>query len=676
MLHYITVAIIVLAASGLVSWALRLRPNFSASMGGIGCAVAGVIGLWGGGMALFAQKVENSRQIWNAPFATLSLGLDSLSALFLLPLFLVGTVAALAAMRRAPGDFAANRPHEHWLFYNFTLAGAALAVIARNAVLFMFAWEIMTVASFLLVENEQRERGGHGGGWVYLSAGHLGAAALFAMFALLGSESLGQANLGTLDFNALKATGGVLSAAFVLAFVGFGGKVGLAPFQTWYPEAYPQAPAHVGAVLSGVVGNMGIYGMLRFLMLTGGEGTSPLWWGYLLLAGGLLSALLGAARALAARDLTRLLAWSSVENYGLMGAGIGLGLLGASMGDGIVSFLGFAGTIFHMLNHSLAKALLFLAAGTVYARTGTRFLDGMGGMAKRLPCTGILFLIGALGAAAVLPLNAFGSEFLLLMAAFSGAAKYAPASAAAGVMFGMVATVAIVGGLAVAAYVKAFGFVFLGNARGPGAVSTAPERRRLLFPHAILAAGAAGLALASPWVFHYLRPTAATLVRLWRQEADGGVDIEVWMAGLGEYALEPVFIGVWLTLGCLLFAYLLRILVFRGKRRIVGATWDCGYAAPNSRMQYTATSFTRPLVNNFNTLVGLEDEANPPQGIFPATASFKSWRPGVEKALGFSQLFKWVLRIGVRAHVMQEGRVQWYLLYMAVALVLLLAWKL
>ncbi len=676
MLHFINVAIVILAVSGVTAWALRFKQNFSAMMGGVGCVVAGVIGLCGAGMTLFSQRIENSRQMLNAPYASLSLGLDSLSALFLLPLFLVGTLAAATALRRGPGDFAANRPHEHWLFYNFTLAGAALAVIARNAVLFMFAWEIMTVASFLLVENEQRERGGHGGGWIYLSAGHIGAAALFAMFALLGSQGLGQMRLGTLDFSSLGATGGVLSAAFVLAFVGFGGKVGLAPFQTWYPEAYPLAPAHVGAVLSGVVGNMGSYGLLRCLMLTGGAGASPFWSGYLLLGGGLVAALLGAARALAARDLSRLLAWSSVENYGLMGAGIGLGLLGASMGDGIVSFLGFAGTIFHMLNHSVAKALLFLSAGTVYARTGTRSLDGMGGLAKRIPCTGILFLVGALGAAAVLPLNAFGSEFLLLMAAFSGAACYARASGAAAVMFGMVAVVAVVGGLAVAAYIKAFGFVFLGNPRGPGAASAAPERRRFLLPHAVLAAVAAGLALASPWVFHYLRPTVTTLVRLWRQGPEGGVDVEVWMAGLGEHALEPVFIGVWLMLGCLLLAYLLRQLALRGKRQSVGATWDCGYAAPTNRMQYTATSFTRPLVDNFNVLVGIEDEANPPKGIFPGAASFKSWRPGVEKAFGFSQLFRWVLRAGVRTHVMQEGRVHWYLLYMAVVLVLLLAWKL
>lgn len=670
MLHWIVWAIAALAASGLASWAARPKNGPAALLGAAGCLAAAVFGIYGAGGCLLQGNLESRRLVWNLPYAALNVGVDSLSALFLIPLFLVGAVVALYALRRQPGDYAANRPHEHWLFLNFTLAGAALALVARNAVLFLAAWEIMTVASFLLVENDQRRPGGRSGGWVYLSAGHIGCAALFALFALLG------AGKGTLDFAVLGAAGTAAEAAFLLACAGFGGKIGLAPLQRWYPEAYPAAPAHAGAILSGVVGNMGVYGLLRVLSILGGSGAPPPhWWGYLLIAAGLGSGLIGAARSLAARDLSRILAWSSVENYGLMAAGIGLGLLGAASESGVVSFLGFTAAIIHMVSHSLSKALLFLAAGTVYARSGTRDIDRMGGLLKRLPATGFLFLVGALGAASVPPLNGFIGEFLLLMAAFAGAGKYHAAAPEAAAMFVIVAAVAVIGGLAVATCLKAFGFVFLGNPRGAGAVSTSPERAGRLLPHAILAAAAFALAALSPWALAIAAGPAARLASLWRARGAAD-DLAPWLSAGGLNTLDSVFAGCWLLAGCLALVFLLRRVVMRGAKAASGPTWDCGYAAPDNRMQYTASSFVRPVAESFHALVAIEDRESPPRGYFPASASFSSDTAGVERAWGFSHLFKCVSWIAAAIRVTQAGRVQIYLLYMAVALVVLLMWKL
>ncbi len=669
-MEHLSWAILILAVSGFSAWFIRGKTDMTAMFGAGGCLAAAGLGLWSVGNCLFLRQFESRREIWNAPFASLALGVDSLSALFLAPVFLVGAMIALAALRRLPGDYAANRPREHWLFLTVTLASAALALTARNAVLFLFAWETMTVASFLLVENDQRERGARSGGWVYLTAGHLGGACLFAMFALLGSAG------GSFDFSAFKSAGVSLTAVFLLAYVGFGGKMGLAPFHAWYPESYPQSPAHVGALLSGVIGNLGVYGLLRVLYLLGGESSPPAWWGFLLLFSGLLSGVLGAARAMAARDLSRLLAWSSVENYGLMAAGIGLGLLGAATGSGAVSFLGFAAAIFHMLNHSLSKALLFLAAGSVYARAGTRMLDRMGGLLVRLPLTGGLFLVGGLGAAAIPPLNGFASEFLLLMSAYKGATGHQPASVVAAAMVIAVILLAVVGGLAAAAYVKAFGFIFLGNPRGPGAASGAPERRLYLFPHLVLAAAAIFAAAASPTVLRFIRPTAEALVKLWRQSPTGIMDLELWLAAHGGNPLYSAYLGSWLLAGCLGLAFLIRLLLIRGKARASAPTWDCGYAAPDNRMQYTATSFSRPLAENFQSCVAVEDRETPPRGIFPDGASFSSSPPGVDRAWGYSQLFAVVSRLAARVRVLQAGRVQLYLLYMAAVLVILLLWKL
>ena len=663
-------AILILASTGVAAWVIRGRDDLPAVFGAGGCLTAAAIGLWSVGNCLYLRQFEGRRELWNAPFASLSLGLDSLSALYLIPRFLVGAMAARAALRRLPGDYAANRPREHWLFLNITLAAAALALVSRNAIVFLFAWETMTVASFLLVENDQRERGARSGGWVYLTAGHLGGACLFAMFALLGAPG------GSFDFATFKAAGVSLPAVFLLAYVGFGGKTGLAPFHAWYPESYPQSPAHVGAILSGVIGNLGVYGLLRVLYILGGESRPPAWWGYLLLFSGLASGVLGAARSLASRDLSRLLAWSSVENYGLMAAGIGLGLLGASTGDGVVSFLGFAAAIFHMLNHSISKALLFLAAGSVYARTGTRVMDRMGGLMVRLPLTGTLFLAGALGAAAIPPLNGFASEFLLLMSAYTGAAGYHPASLTSAANVVALTLLAVVGGLAAAAYIKAFGFIFLGNPRGPGAASGAPERRLHLVPHLILAATAFFIAAVSPRALDVIRPTAEAMVKLWRHSPTGNMDIDLWLSAGAGNPLDSAFLGSWLLAGCVAAAFLVRCLLTWNKARAAAPTWDCGYAAPDVRMQYTATSFSRPLAENFQACVSVTDNEVPPSGIFPDSASFSSATPGVNSAWGYSQLFAAVSGLAARVRVLQAGRIQLYLLYMAVVLVILLLWKL
>lgn len=670
MLQFTHYAILILVAAALAPLAVRRHPGAAAYVGTLGTGMAAALGLFAAINTILSQSIETQRRLWNAPYASLSTGIDPLTAFFLIPIFLVGALVALHAFQRRAGDYAANYPGEHYLFLNLTLAGAAGVAVARNAVLFLLAWELMTVASFLLVENSQRQPGGKSGGWIYLTAGHLGCAALFAMFALMGTGRI-------LDFNHLTATGPLMSVVFILGCVGFGGKIGLAPLQTWYPEPYSQAPAHVGAILSGVVGNMGIYGLVRLLFILGKGEAPPVWWGFLLLAGGLASAIIGAARSMGSRDLSRLLAWSSVENYGLIASGIGLGLVAAESGNGIASFLGFAAAILHTLNHSVAKSLLFLTAATIYPRTGTRNLDRMGGLMHRLPATGALFLVGALGAACVPPLNGFAGEFLLLMSAFKGALGSGHAPVSAGAMMLAIALVAVTSGLAVAAYLKAFGFAFLGNPKGPGAVSRSKERRSVLLPHMALAAAAVLMAAFSPRILDFIGPTAGRLAGLWRESATGNHDIDLWLASRGDGILDSAFVGSWLVAGCVALAYIVRRTLTRGKAQETAPTWDCGYAAPDARMQYTASSFTRPLADDFQVVVNLDKRETPPRGLFPTERSESlSEAPGVERAWGFGHLFRAVNRVAGSLRVFQSGRVQTYLLYMGLALVILLIWKL
>ena len=667
MLQYIPWILVLYAAAAFGAWSLRHRPQTSSLVGAfLGIAASG-LGLYAAVLSLLNHQIESRRIAWNLPYASFSIGLDPTTSLFLIPAYVVAILIALNTLRRLPGDYAANQPHEYYPAFNICLAGVTLILTARNATLFLFAWEVMTLASFLLIENTQRQH--RSGGWVYLTAGHLGCACLFAMFALMAGEG------GNLDFTALRTMPERLSLVFVLALLGFGGKIGLAPMHAYYPESYPQAPSHVGALLSGIVGNMGVYGLMRILLLLGRNEPAPAWWGYVLLAMGLSSGVIGAARSFASKDLFRLLAWSSLENYGLMAAGLGLGLIGGATGSPVVSALGFGAAGMHMLNHAVSKSLLFFCAGSIHARTGTRSLDAMGGLAKRLPLTAALFLIGALGAAAVPPLNGFAGEFLLLLSAFGGiTTAYEAASFAAAAMFMAIILLAVTGGLAVAAYAKAFGFIFLGNGKGAAAASDAKERRAFLLPHGVLAALALASAVFTPFVFRLVQPGTATLARRWQRAADVASDL--WTALAGAEAYQSIFVGGWLLIGCVAVAALVRRLLLKGKTIAGGPTWDCGYAAPDPRMQYTASSFARPLAETFQSVVNLRDRENAPTGIFPAAASFESSTPDITTAWGFGHLFRAVARAAARVRVMQGGQVQMYLLYMAAVLVLLLAWKL
>lgn len=662
-----SVALLVVGAVG--GWAV-VKDKTSRIVGTCGCVFGCASGVYGSVLCLLGRRAESRLEAWNAPFASLNLGLDNLSALFLIPVLVVGAMAGLAALRQTPGEYAANRPREHWLFYNLMLAAVVLTALARNAILFLFAWEVMTVASFMLIENDQRD-GKARGGWVYLTAGHLGAACLFVMFCLLGQDA------EKLDFSQLKAVGTTASAVFVLACVGFGGKAGLFPFHAWYAESYPQSPGHVGATLSGTVGSMALYGLVRTLDILAAGTPPPYWWGAALTLAGLGTAVAGALRSLSARDLSRLLAWSSVENYGLVATGLGLGLLGAAEGDPLLSLLGFTAAVLHVANHALSKALLFIASASIYAKSGTRIIDRMGGLAKVLPGTASLFLIGGLGAAAVPPLNGFAGEFLLLLAAFTGVAE--PATTGTGItsiLLIAVAGIAVAGGLAAAAFMKAFGFVFLGTRRSPGKYPDGAERPARLIPAATLALAAAAMVVFSPRILSFIRPTAERLVRGWLAASTDKPLADVWSELNPESYLISVLFGTATLAFALLAAWAARKLMVMRKPTRTAPTWDCGYAAPDSRMQYNASSFARPLQENFMPLVALDEKTERPDGFFPKRGAFDLWVRGIDRAWGYRQMFELVGRVAAKVRRIQTGSVQMYLLYMAAALVALLFWKL
>ena len=622
-------------------------------------AAAAVLGLCAALPVLRTGAGWASQAPWSLPWATLSLGLDGLSAYFL-AFILVLAVPAAAYGR---GYLEHHRPSAwtsaSWAFFQILVASMALVVLARDGVLFLIAWEGMSVASFFLVIYDHERPEVRSDALVYLVATHLGAAALMAMFGLWGSGA------GSLTFQAMAAaplSSKAAWAVFLLALAGFGSKAGLAPFHVWLPRAHPAAPSHVSALMSGVMIKMGIYGLMRVLLMLG---PPPLGWGYTLLAMGALSAVGGVLYALAQHDLKRLLAYHSVENVGIITLGLGAGLVARSAGMETVAVVALCGSLLHVLNHGLFKSLLFYSGGAAAQSAGTRDMERMGGLLRRMPVTGAAFLAGAVAICALPPFNGFVSEWLVYSGLFGGALQGQGVPSAA--LFVAIPVLALVGGLALACFAKAAGVVFLGEPRSEGAAACKEVSPWMTAPMVFTALACAGVGLASPWVIPAVVSAARALAGLPGNPVGGPPE------GVGPlYALVLAGWALLILTGVLLGA---RYLLLRGKTVTEAPTWGCGFTAPTPRMQYTASSFAGPLLAPLARLMRPSLRIKRPKGIFPKGAAFRShYEDPADKGL-FDPAVRLLERLGGALRPLQHGHLQVYLLYVLLTLVALVVWE-
>jgi formate hydrogenlyase subunit 3/multisubunit Na+/H+ antiporter MnhD subunit len=593
---------------------------------------------------------------WDVPFGAFAVAIDPLSALFLLPVFGLSAVAALYGGEYLLAHEDGQTPGASWFFFAILVVSMATVLIARNAVLFLVAWEVMALSSFFLVTADDADPAVRDAGWTYLVAAHLGTACLLAMFVLLG------AGADPLDFDRFPhpAAGGLL---FLLAVAGFGTKAGFAPFHVWLPEAHPAAPSHVSAVMSGVMIKTGIYGLVRVL---GMLGPLPAWCGWLLVAIGVTSGVLGIVSALAQQDVKRLLAYSSVENVGIIALGLGLGLVGLHTSATGVAVLGFGAAFFHVVNHAVMKGLLFLAAGSVVQQTHTRRLEALGGLLRRLPRTGTACLVGCAAIAGLPPLAGFASELLLYLAAYRATTGLGATNALPAIV--TIAGLALIGGLAAACFAKLFGIAFLGEPRSEPARLAADPGPAMQGALLVLAAAAIMLGVAAPVVITALEPVLVQVTGL----TFAAVRTELLPAVTALRAVAGLCTGVAIFAAALA---LLRAKLLAGRTVTEGPTWDCGYAAPSPRMQYTGSSFAQPLMAVFGRVVPPEVRGEPPKGFFPGRASFASASPDPGRERVYAPLFRGLERALVRFRWLQHGQVQLYVLYIALTLVTLLLWR-
>jgi hydrogenase-4 component B len=602
---------LLLSGIGLIL-AAGLPGLFSSREGNGGERLACVMTLAGSGMVLLAtlfllqgEAVATFSLKWSVPGGTLALVLDPLAACFVLPLLVVVATGAVYGLKYWPQRTNPTNGRKFRLFYGLISGAMILLLLARNGMLFLMAWEVMALSGFFLITTVDHEEDVRRAGFIYLIATHTGTLALFAMFALLGQAT------GSLDYPAagtLPAAGSTL--IFLLGLLGFGMKAGLMPLHIWLPGAHAAAPSHASALLSGVMIKTGIYGLIR---LTSLFAEIPPWWGWTILVLGAVSGVMGVALALAQHDIKRLLAYHSVENIGIIAMGLGLALLGRSYGLPSLVFLGLSGCLLHVANHGFFKSLLFLSAGSVIHAVGSRKIDRYGGLLRRQPWTGAMFLGGAVAISGLPPLNGFVSEWLIYLGAFQPLRQ--PSSAVAIAVLSA-PVLALIGGLALACFVKVFGIAFLGEPRSTEAALAHEASPLMVAPMVILFACCAGIGLLPFTLQSLLQEAAASWSNLPYEQS-------TVLASLSWISLSG-----WLLLTLLAMTFLLIRLRSREAPRDVD-TWGCGYQFPAPRMQYTASSFADFLVQLFRFGLRSEKHGNRVTGLFPDKIGFSCHTPDV-----------------------------------------------
>jgi NADH:ubiquinone oxidoreductase subunit 5 (subunit L)/multisubunit Na+/H+ antiporter MnhA subunit len=449
---------------------------------------------------------------------------------------------------------------------------------------------------------------------------------------------------------------------FALALFGFGVKAGVVPLHVWLPEAHAAAPSHVSALMSGAMVKLGFYGILRVLLCLGGALAS---WGSALAVLGLIGAFVGAAGALAQRDLKRALAQSSVENLGLISLGLGIGLGGLVPGDRALAALGLGAALLHVWNHAALKGTLFLAAGSVQHGAGTRDLEHLGGLLRAMPRTGLLFGLGAVGLAALPPLNAFASEWLLYLGLLQGTSSTAPLrSLAAALALGWLA---LVGALAATAFARLFGIAFLGEPRSHQARAAHDEHGASLAAMLVLALACVAAGLAPVALLGCVEAPLRQLGSL------GGDSLALGPVASALAPLQPLALGVWLALalgGVVLSARLRRV------ASEADGTWACGYAVPVPRAQYTASSFSelfaqRVLPRALAAPLTLPRLAGPQPGPTRLLASYD----GLLVRRLYEPLLSSLATACAGLRRLQQGHMHLYLAYILVAVMAALAWS-
>jgi hydrogenase-4 component B len=645
-----------------------------ARLGGFTFAIAGAV------LELLAAAIvlgNGTTVSWSLPCGialfSWTVRLNALSAFFNLALGTLAVAASIYSLGYLRAWEGRRNIAGLGFFYNVMLLSLTLVFAAGDAFFFLTAWEVMALSAYFLVSYEHEKAETRRAGMVFLVMSHAGTGLLLIAFLVLAKAG------GSLSFSSLHQIVSALPAwqqgtVLLLFFAGFGVKAGIIPLHIWLPAAHPAAPSNVSALMSGIVIKTGIYGMA--LVFFDFCGPAPIWAGEIVLAAGVVSAVLGVLYALMEHDLKRLLAYHSIENIGIILIGFGAAMLFRTFGHPALAALALIAGLFHTLNHAMFKCLLFLGAGAVLQSSGTRNMEEMGGLIRRMPVTALCFLTGAVAISGLPPLNGFVSEWLTYQALLAG---FGITPSLTRVIFPIAgALLALTAALAAACFVKAFGISFLALPRSEGAAQALEAPLAMQAGMAILAAGCIAAGLGATW---FLRVFDAITEQTLGVTAGSGL-----VAGNGfinGFVLQTgAHSGTVSTLGIAVLLVLLSGIPAafwyawgRSGRRTTGPTWDCGLPGLTSANQYTATGFSKPIRMIFAALyrprreIHTEYEISP---YYPTAIRFESEiEPAFEKRV-YDPLEEWLLRVARRMRFVQAGSIHAYLAYIFVALILLL----
>lgn len=622
-------------------------------------SIAGAFSFFVLGLSLLSNKFAKTYVFKLSPFFELSFGGDSISGFFLI----VISILTIAVCLYSIGYTKSLKNQRFFGFLlNLFIPSMYGVILSTNIISFLICWETMSVLSYFLVVFENNEKSSKAG-LIYAVMTHIGTAFIIALFLLLGYYTKSS------DFSVFKALSNnipltVKNIIFIFALIGFGVKAGIMPFHYWLPIAHPTAPSNVSAIMSGVMIKTGIYGIVRIgLDIMGG---GAYWWGILVLALGAISAVLGIMQAVMEKDIKRLLAYSSIENIGIILLGLGGAMLFKFYSMNALAALSLTAAFYHILNHSVFKELLFMGAGSILHATHTKNMELLGGLIKKMPMTAFCFLIGTISICALPPFNGFVSEWLTYQALISG--FNAPSSIAKIIspIFG--ASLALTGAIAATAFVKAFGITFLGLPRSSNtdhAHDASPTMTSaMLFLSVIcLVLGIFPNYFITLFSYPVFNLTGESLSFLTR----GSITIAA-----GSLSTQAIALSLILTV---VFILVLSWLFFRKPKIEYGDSWDCGIFTLDSRMQYTATAFIKPLKIIFKRVYMPKREVKITYSVDKLFVSSMRYGGDIAPFLTkyiLSPMFNFINNVSDRLKFLQSGSLQLYLSYILITLVVLL----
>lgn len=630
---FLFTSIILFVFTGLAQ--LVFKGNFKARIVTFFSGIATILGLIPTTIALFKMETLTSSLDFKGLIGNVNFVLDPLSSIFVLIILIIGFLATIYSYKYLE-PYKKNLS-THYFFFMIFIPAMILVVTAQNVLMFLISWEIMSLSSFFLLLFESEKKEVRQSAINYLITMQIGALFLFSGFILLNLKT------GSLNFSDFQ--GQISNTIFILFLIGFGIKAGFVPLHTWLPKAHPIAPSHVSALMSGVMIKTGIYGILRILTYTG---TPSMLISYLILFIGVISAFFGILYAVAQRNYKKMLAYSSIENIGLITISLGVAMLGLCYQNNIMAGLGFLGVFAHILNHSIFKSLLFLTAGSVDSKVHTKDCEKLGGLIKPMPYTASLFLIGSIAICALPPFNGFISEIFIYLGMLNGLASrnhfLFP------VLMLSIGILAFVGAMALISFSNIFSTMFLGTARSEKAQGVNEDSpKSMLISMGILA------------IFTLLIGIFPVFF------------MPLFVGPCSMFIKEPLVIPNQLLTNISLFSIILltltgilliiRVFLLKNKKIVKHKTWSCGYQNMNTKMQYSNYSFSRPFLGFLTPLFIRELDFKTIKELFPQKTHFKSKIIDIFEFYIIKPIVKFDKFVISKFYWIQSGNIQKYLLY-------------